>query len=119
MSPRDFTAAIAGVVLLAGLWGLFWMVQVPSPAGMDERLICGIGLVHSPSFDEQLEAAIRAQPVDSLDIPVAAARGNYEAFRQLCEDRIATRRLWAWPATVVGGVVLLGTVVIRRQPAST
>lgn len=123
MSARTFVTLIAAVVLLAGLAGLSWMVRVPSPAGVDERLICGIGLVRSPSFDEQLQAAIREQArmgeSGSGDVPMAAALGRYEVFAQMCEERTAQRRLWAWPATVLGGVVLLGALVVRdREPTS-
>jgi len=36
------------------------------------------------------------------------------AWAYECENAIAERDAWAWPAVLVGGVVLLGTLMIRR-----
>lgn len=112
VTPRTFTAVLAGAVLLAGLLGLFWMVRIPSPADTDERLICGIGLVRSPSFERNLEDALQ-QPLTGVS-SIGALFGGPSTWAQECASRTATRRLWAWPAAVVGGVVLLGTAVARK-----
>lgn len=116
MSARTFITLLATVVLLAGLMGLFWMVRIPSPSDPDERLICGIGLVRSPSFEQRLANELAKPATDSTAVGALAGPGLYESA---CEEQTAQRRLWAWPATVLGGVVLLGALVVReREPAS-
>lgn len=128
MTPRSFAAAIATVVLLAGLWALLWPVSVAGPER--DRLACGDGGLAASvpvtypevdggtlAYDMPLYDPSRPGVVTLAD-DVSDHRGPvYFAapWTAACAEALAAR-WWAWPAVLAGGVVVLGAVVVRRDP---
>lgn len=80
--------SIATVAALALFWGISGLV---APVSVDavEPLVC---------------AEVIARPTPD------------PAWMSQCQDAIAARKAWAWPAVLVGGAALLGCGVIRRWP---
>lgn len=102
ISARWFVVGIATIVLGLGVGGLRTPVTVDSRIPMS----CTEALTRYNTFMQG-----GAEPADKV-VP------NH-FWANACEDAIAERNAWAWPAVVVGGVVLLGALVIRRGPASS
>jgi hypothetical protein len=80
--------SIATVAALALFWGISG-VAAPVSVDAGKPLVC---------------AEVIAQP--SPD-PTSVSQ---------CQEATSARKAWAWPAVLVGGVVLLGCGVIRRWP---
>ncbi|WP_447006307.1 hypothetical protein ACRAKI_07465 [Saccharothrix isguenensis] len=96
MSPRTVTAVIGAAFLLAGLLIMVLPLSTDSPSGFP--VACGNSL--GMGFDEV----------------VVEAEGA--AFVELCGRLRGERLAWAAPVTVVGVLLLGGSVVARRRSSA-
>ncbi len=99
MPLRTYVAIVAAVVLGFGVLGLLMPVHTMQPPTFGRaEITCGTGF----TMDEGVSA-------DTL------------GFYQECPTAIAVRRVWAFGAIAIGGLVLIGAAVVRQrvtQPAS-
>lgn len=97
ISARWFILGIAAIVLGLGVGGL----RAPVYADAKITMPC-------PEVVARYDAFIQdgVEPADDV-VP-------NDAWAAVCRQAIADRKGWAWPATVIGGVVVLGAAVIRR-----
>lgn len=98
ISARWFIAGIAAIILGLGIGGLRTPVTVDSKIPME----CSEVVARYHDFIQNgVEQPDRVVPND--------------AWNAACEGAISQRQGWAWTATVVGGVAVLGVVMIRRR----
>lgn len=96
MSPRVVTAVVGVAFFLAGLMIMLLPLSTDSPAGV--AVACGnsVGM----GFDEVAVAAEGA------------------AFIEICGRLRMERLAWAAPVAVVGALLLIGSVVVRRKSSA-
>jgi hypothetical protein len=73
-------------------------------------LVIGVlGLVIPVSVDDRVTTLTCGNALSGTSAPGAASADLGDA----CADKIALRRVWGWPAGVVGLIVVAGAVVTR------
>ncbi|MGH3930332.1 MAG: hypothetical protein ACRDTF_10190, partial [Pseudonocardiaceae bacterium] len=102
ISARWFIFGFAALLFVVGIVGLRTPVVVDSRVPMS----CAEALTRYNAFMQRgIEPADKVVPNHS--------------WAYACENAIAERNAWAWPAVLVGGAVLLGALLIRRGPGSS
>lgn len=97
ISVRWFILGVALIILGLGIGGL------RTPVAVDSRIpiSCSEALSRYNAFMQRgIEPADKVVPNHS--------------WAKACEDAIAERKAWAWPAVMAGGAMVLGALVIRR-----
>ncbi|WP_033437249.1 hypothetical protein [Saccharothrix sp. NRRL B-16314] len=96
MSPRAVTAVIGAAFVLAGLLIMVLPLATDSPSGVP--IACGnsVGM----GFDE------------------IAVEAEGAAFVEICGRLRVERLVWAAPVTVLGVLLLVGSIVARRRSSS-
>lgn len=98
ISARWFVFGLAAILFGVGISGLRTPVVVESRSPMS----CAEALTRYNAFMQRgIKPADQVVPSHSWAIA--------------CEDAIAERDAWAWPAVMMGGGVMLGALVIRAR----
>ncbi|MGH3939238.1 MAG: hypothetical protein ACRDTG_11495 [Pseudonocardiaceae bacterium] len=101
ISTRWFIFGLAAILFGIGITGLRTPVVVESRVPMS----CAEALTRYNAFMQRgIEPADKVVPNHS--------------WAYACENAIAERDEWAWPAVLVGGAVMLGALVIGRGSGS-
>ncbi|MBB5808422.1 hypothetical protein F4560_008190 [Saccharothrix ecbatanensis] len=96
MTPRTVTAVIGAAFFLAGLLIMVLPLSTDSPSGIP--VACGNSL--GVGFDE------------------IAVEADGAAFVEICGRLRVERLAWAAPVAVVGVLLLVGSIVVRRRSSA-
>lgn len=96
MSPRVVAAVVGVAFFLAGLLIMLLPLSTDSPAGV--AVACGnsVGM----GFDE------------------VAVEAEGAAFLEICGRLRMERLAWAVPVVVVGALLVVGSIVVRRESSA-
>ena len=96
MSPKTVAAVVGVAFFQAGLLIMLLPLSTDSPSGVDVACGNSVGM----GFDE------------------VAAEAEGGAFVEICSRLRVTRLAWAAPVTVVGALLVVGSVVVRRKSSA-
>lgn len=110
VTARRLAMAIGAIILAVGVIGLL----VPVSASDGERSVgCGNALVADTS------AAQAANNDGVAGIPVLNELLPHTDFVALCNSALSSRRTWTIPVTVIGALVLVGSVFLGGRTAGS
>src|SRR5919201_1934983 len=107
MSLRRFTLLIGAIVVVVGVIGLLVPVSIPGPDG--GSIGCGNGIVADLS---------NAKAVDDrnlANLPVLNQVIPHTDYVPACQSAVSSRRAWTIPVTIIGLVVIAGSMFVRGR----
>lgn len=110
VSLKKFVGLVGAACLVAGL--LFLLV----PVELDHGMSCGSAAA------PQLAAARTKDAQNELGRTLSGGKSLFDEtdFAGDCRSKLSTRRAWAIPLAVVGGIVALGALVVKpSRPSET
>ena len=104
MSLRRFTLLIGAIVVAIGVIGLLVPVSIPGPDG--GSIGCGNGIV------ADLTKAKAVDDRNLANLPVLNQVIPHTDYVPACQSAVSSRRAWAIPVTVIGLVVIAGSMFV-------
>jgi hypothetical protein len=106
MTARRLIIGVGAVLLLAGVIGLLAPVSVSDANGHS------VGCGNAVATD--LSAARSANNSSGANIPILNQIVPHTDYVANCQSAVSSRRTWSIPLTVIGVLVVLGSLAVPR-----